>query len=235
MENKTATLVGTRMLSSRPEVNMSKKYCLIGDLHGRIDTLDKIIEKSDGYHYIFMGDIIHHKPFFRRAKRTSPTRMLFKVKKLVDEGIATLIIGNNENYILKNLVLPKIQVKQKEVKFTLQCLKDLKFEQRLDILHWLNTSPLTLEFESFGKIYRCAHAYYDSQYTPETRNNVLTGLGYPWFRQDPLEDHIDANAEYFFGHYGYPYFRKNLHIIDATNFEGVGVYYTDREEFLIYY
>lgn len=212
-----------------------KKYCLIGDLHGRVETLDKILERSEGYHYVFLGDVIHHKPFFRRAKRSSPTRMLLKIKKLVDDGDATLIIGNNENYILKNLILPKSQIKQKEVKYTLQCLKDLGLEQRLSLLNWLNTSPLTLEFESYGKLYRCAHAYYDPHYTPETRNQVLTGIGYPWFKQDNLENHISQEAEYFFGHYGYPYFRKNLHIIDATNFEGVGVYYTDREEFLIYY
>lgn len=213
----------------------TKKYCLIGDLHGRIDVLDRILEKSKNYHYVFLGDIIHHKPFFRRTKRTSPIRMLFKVKKLVDSGIATLIIGNNENYILKNLILPDAQVNRKEVRFTLQCLRDLEFEQRLSILHWISTSPLTLEFESYGKIYRCAHAYFDPNYTSQTRNNVLTGLGYLWFRQDELEKHISNDAEYFFGHYGHPYFRKNLHIIDATNFEGVGVYYTDREEFLIYY
>jgi hypothetical protein len=182
-----------------------------------------------------MGDVIHHKPFFRRSKRTSPLRMLSKIKKLVDKGDATLILGNNENYILKNLLLPEDDILQKEVKYTLSCLRDLSLDERLNYLHWLTTTPLTLEFESYGKVYRCAHAYYNPNYTPETRNSVLTGIGYPWFKLDKLEDHIKPDAEYFFGHYGYPYFRKNLHVIDATNFEGVGVYYTDREEFLIYY
>ncbi len=211
------------------------KYCLIGDLHGRVETLERILEKSEGYHYVFLGDTIHHKAFFRRAKRSSPVRMLLKIKKLVSAGKATFIIGNNENYILKNLVLPRSQIRQKEVKYTLECFKELPLNQRLDLLHWLTTSPLTFEFESYGKTYRCAHAYYDPDYTDSTRNNVLTGIGYPWFKNDQLEDHIKPDAEYFFGHYGYPYFRKNLKIIDATNFEGVGVYYTDREEFLIYY
>lgn len=213
----------------------TEKYCLIGDLHGRIDTLDKILDKSGGYKYIFMGDTIHHKPFFKRSKRTSPLRMLSKIKKLVKQDRATLILGNNENYILKNLLLPEEDILQKEVRYTLGCLRELSLDDRLDYLHWLTTSPLTYEFESYGKIYRCAHAYYNPNYTPETRNNVLTGIGYPWFKMDKLEDHIKPEAEYFFGHYGYPYFRKNLKIIDATNFEGVGVYYTDREEFLIYY
>ena len=161
--------------------------------------------------------------------------MLLKIKQMTDNGDATFIIGNNENYILKNLLLPKSEIKQKEVRYTLSCLKDLPLDARLELLHWISTRPLTVEFESYGKTYRCAHAYYDPNYTDSTRNTVLTGIGYPWFKNDPLEQHIDSDAEYFFGHYGYPYFRKNLKIVDATNFEGVGAYYTDREEFLIYY
>lgn len=214
---------------------MNTKYCLIGDLHGRIDTLDKIIDKSPDYTYVFMGDVIHHKPFFKRSKRTSPLRMMSKVRRLVKENKALFILGNNENYILKNLLLPEEDIIQKEVKYTLTCLRELSLDERLDYLHWLTTSPLTLELESYGKKYRCAHAYYNPHYTSEERNSVLNGIGYPWFKMDPLENHIKQDAEYFFGHYGYPYFRKNLRIIDATNFEGVGVYYTDREEFLIYY
>lgn len=213
----------------------TEKYCIIGDLHGRVETLERILHKSEGYHYVFLGDVIHHKPFFRRVKRTSPIKMLLIVKELVAAGKATFIIGNNENYILNNLVLPRTQIRQKEVRYTLECLKELLLEERLGILHWLATSPLTFEFSSYEKIYRCAHAYYNPNYTDENRNRVLTGIGYPWFKNDPLEDHIKPDAEYFFGHYGYPYSRKNLHIIDATNFEGVGVYYTDRDEFLIHY
>jgi hypothetical protein len=213
----------------------TEKYCIIGDLHGRLETLDRILQKSGDYHCVFLGDIIHHKSFFRRSKRSSPIRMLSKIKSLVEAKQASFIIGNNENYILKNLILPKENIKQKEVKYTLECLKEITLKDRLSFLHWLSTSPLTLEFDSYGKTYRCAHAYYNPNYTDKNRNEVLAGVGYPWFRNDPLEKHILPDAEYFFGHYGYPYFRKNLKIIDATNFEGVGVYYTDREEFLIYY
>jgi hypothetical protein len=213
-----------------------KKYCIIGDLHGRIDTLNRIIDLSPNYHYVFLGDIIHHKPHFKRTKRSSPIRMLKIVKGLTDKGQASAILGNNENYILKNLILPKSKIRQREVKFTLQCLKELKAGERIEILHWLANLPLTLEFKSYGKLYRCAHGYYDSNYTTENRNEVLSGLGYPWFRQDCLTKHLKSEeAQYFLGHYGYPYFRQNLKIIDATNFEGVGVYYTDRDEFMIYY
>jgi len=212
---------------------MTDKYCIIGDLHGRIDTLNTIVSRSPGYHYVFLGDTIHHKPFFKRAKKTSPLRMLAFIKNLTDKGAGTLVLGNHENYVLENLILPKSQIKQKEVKHTLQCLKELRLEDRLDFINWLNSSPLSIEFKSYGRTYRCAHGYYPTAST--TREQTLVGLGYPWFRQDELSNHIAKDAEYFFGHYGYPYFRKNLKIVDATNFEGVGVYYTDREEFLIYY
>lgn len=212
------------------------KYCLIGDLHGRVDALDRIIAKSPGYHYVFLGDTIHHKPFFKKAKKSSPIRMINRIRRLVEKGEASFIIGNNENYVLKNFMLPEQEVTQKEVRYTLSCLRELSINQRLEVLHFLANSPLTLEFESYGKIYRCAHGYYNPNHqTTEDRDKVLTGIGYPWFKNDNLEDHIKPDALYFFGHYGYPYIRKNLHIIDATNFEGVGVYYTDREEFLIYY
>lgn len=215
---------------------MDKKYCIIGDLHGRIDTLNRILDLSQGYNYVFLGDVIHHKPHFKRTKRTSPIRMLKQIKSLTDDNVATMLLGNNENYILKNLILPKSKIKQKEVKFTLQCLKNIKVAERIELLNWLSTLPLTLEFGSYGKIYRCAHGYYNPDYTVETRNEVLSGIGYPWFRQDDLEKHLSCEkAQYFLGHYGYPYFRRNLKIIDATNFEGVGVYYTDRDEFMIYY
>lgn len=211
-----------------------KKYCVIGDLHGRIDTLNAIIERSAGYHYILLGDTIHHKPFFKRTKRTSPIRMLKKVKDLTDSGIATTILGNHENYILENLILPKSKIKQKELRYTLQCFKELSLQDRLNLINWLNNLPKSMEVESCNRTYRIAHAYYPPT-TDFDRNKVLIGLGYQWFKQDDLSLHIDPNSQYLLGHYGSPYFRKNLKIIDATNFEGVGVYYTDREEFLIYY
>jgi hypothetical protein len=46
---------------------------------------------------------------------------------------------------------------------------------------------------------------------------------------------IDPEYMYFFGHYGLPYRRKNVNILDATNLEATGVYYTDRDESVVYY
>lgn len=211
------------------------KYCLVGDLHGRVATMQRIISSSPGYKFIFIGDVIHHKHFFKRTKRTPPIGLLRTIQRMQIRGQAELILGNNENYILENLVLPRTKIRKKEVRYTMECLRGLELDQRLSLIRWLNERPLTMEFTSYGNTYRCAHGYYNPNYNEKTRNMVLLGPQYAWFKKDKLEDHIRPDAKYFFGHYGSPYFRKNLHIIDATNFEGVGVYYTDREEFTIYY
>lgn len=211
------------------------KYCVIGDLHGRIDTLEKIVNRSPEYHYILIGDVIHHKFFFKKTKKTSPVRMLQYVINKNLQGKITLLLGNNENYILENLVTPEEKIIKKETRYTLRSLKDLNFNDRLDIISWLARCPLTATVQTEDKNYRLGHALYSEEITKSNRNSILSGPGFPWWK-DKLEDYcVHKNDIYIFGHYGYPYIRKNLRIIDATNFEGVGMYYIDREEFLIQY
>ena len=213
----------------------NRKYCVIGDLHGRIGTLEKIIEKSSGYHFVILGDSIHHKPFFKRTKRTSPIRTLQFIKNKVLKDKATLLLGNNENYILENLVTPEEKILKKEVRYTLKCLKELDFNSRLDLISWLARCPLTASIKANHKNFKLAHGVFKEKITKFNRDQVLSGPGFPWWK-DSLEEFCPNKEEiYIHGHYGYPYIRKNLRIIDATNFEGVGTYYVDREEFMIYY
>ena len=212
-----------------------KKYCIIGDLHGRIETLEKIIERSPGYHFVLIGDSIHHKPFFKRTRKTSPVRTLQFIRNKVVKNEATLILGNNENYILENLVSPEERILKKEVRYTLKCLRELDFHERLDIISWLARCPLTITATSDNKNFNLGHGLFYKEVNKLNREKILSGPGFPWWK-DRLEEYCPiAEDQYIFGHYGYPYMRKNLLIIDATNFEGVGVYYTDREEFLIHY
>lgn len=210
-------------------------YAFVGDLHGRANLLKTILDKDKEkkYHYVFLGDTIHHKPFFRKNKRMSPIKTLDMIRSLIEEGRGTLILGNNENYILNALVLPDDKIKKKELKYTLDCLKQLPLEERISFIAMLSNAPLFLELE--GK-YRLAHAYYphDGQEVP--RDHILYGPGYAWFRDKDLATHlIDPNYQYFFGHYGLPYRHKNVNIIDATSLEATGVYYTDLDESMIYY
>lgn len=213
----------------------NKKYCIVGDLHGRIETLEKIIERSPGYHFVIIGDSIHHKPFFKRTRKTSPVRTLQFIRDRVLENRATLLLGNNENYILENLVSPEEKILKKEVKYTLNRLRELDFDKRLDIISWLARCPLTITIPTDSKNFRLAHGLFYETVSKDNRDRILSGPGFPWWKEK-LEEYCPYEKDtYILGHYGYPYVRKNLFIIDATNFEGVGVYYTDREEFLIHY
>ena len=97
----------------------------------------------------------------------------------------------------------------------------------------LSSAPLSVEIQ--GK-YRVAHAYYPHSLITD-RQVCLHGPGYIWFRDLNLQTihHIDPAYKYFFGHYGIPYYRENINIIDGTSLEACGVYYCDREEFMLYY
>ena len=209
-----------------------RQYAFIGDLHGRTSLLEFILskDKMDSYHFVLVGDILHHKHHFRVTRRTSPICMLSLVYSLIQRGKATLIAGNNENYILKHLVLPDHEVKKREAKYTLKCLKQVSLEDRVKYINMLSSAPVSLELD--GR-FRVAHAYYK----PEERESCLYGPGYAWFKDEDLtvKHSIDPNYIYIHGHYGLPYLRQNIKILDATKLEAAGVYYSDRDEFTVYY
>jgi len=211
--------------------------CFISDLHGRLDVLQKIIKDSTRrgeYHFVIMGDILHHKRYFRRAKFTPPLQILQFVRGLQQQGRATVIMGNNEGYILESINQPVKNVKSESVRQTVVAMNGLKGEERRSLISWIRNLPKYLELPCVGEIYRIAHAYYpNSKFNSDSE--ILTGLNYAWFKKDDLADHLDPSYQYVLGHYGYPYLRDNLRIIDATLFEGVGVFYSDRNEFMLYY
>ncbi len=156
----------------------NKSYCVIGDLHGRIDTLEKIVSKSPELHHVLIGDSIHHKPFFKRTKKTSPVRTLEYVKKRCDENKMTLLLGNNENYILENLVTLEDKILKKETRYTLSCLRELDFDSRLELISWLARCPLTATIKSNKKIYRLGHGlYYDKSDKDKPTRRYFPVLG----------------------------------------------------------
>ncbi len=216
--------------------NNQHPYAFVGDLHGRVNLLRTILERDPEkrYHYVFLGDVIHHKPHFKYNKRCSPIKVLRVIDALMGEGRGTLVLGNNENYVLDALIMPGQSIKKKELKYTLECLRELPLAERLRYITMLSNAPTHLELE--GR-YRLAHAYYPHPGQDVPRDTVLFGPGYAWFRDPNLETrhHIDPAYTYFFGHYGLPYRHKNVNILDATNLEATGVYYTDRDESVVYY
>lgn len=212
-----------------------RPYAFVGDLHGRIALLRTILDRDpeERYHYVFLGDTIHHKPYFRHNKRCSPVKIFRTIHNLMAKDRATLVLGNNENYVLRELVMPSKTIKKKELKYTLECLRELPLSERLQYISMLANAPISLELD--GK-YRLAHAYYPHAGQGVKRETSLFGPGYAWFRDTDLSKHmIDPDYTYFFGHYGLPYRHKNINIIDATSLEATGVYYTDRDEVMVYY
>ncbi len=204
--------------------------CIIGDLHGRSKTLLKIIKDSktrrDDYHYVIIGDLIHHKSYFKRSKPSSTIKL---IKTVMDMQGVTVVRGNNEQYVIDCINSPLKSIKQASTRSTVEALRSLPMRECDEIVRWLNTRPYSLQLGE----YRVAHAYYPNGDT--SVQTILSGPGYPWFKRDDLSSHLDPNFVYILGHYGYPFIKENLKIIDATLFEGVGVYYTDRDEFMVYY
>lgn len=211
-------------------------FAFIGDLHGRAPALKSILLRDKGlkYHYVFLGDILHHKPHFTRSKRISPVRILSMVHDLIGKNKATLILGNNENYILQSLVCDEDKIKKREARYTMKCLKQLPLAERISYINMLSNAPTYAEL---GNRYRVAHAYYPHAGVQIPRSQIIAGPGYLWFKDKDLEGvhNIDPNYTYFFGHYGLPYRRRNVNILDVTSLEGVGVYYSDIDEFMVQY
>lgn len=204
--------------------------CIIGDLHGRTKTLLKILKDSqarhDNYQYVIIGDLVHHKAYFKRTKPTSTIKL---IKTVMEMDRVTMIRGNNEQYVVDSINLPLKLIKQVSTRRTVEELRRLPMKECDQIVSWLGTRPYSVQLGS----YRIAHAYYPHGQT--SIQTVLSGPGYPWFKKDDLSTHLDSDYVYILGHYGYPFIKENLKIIDATLFEGVGVYYTDRDEFMVYY
>jgi hypothetical protein len=204
---------------------MTKPLCIIGDLHGRVRILESIIKDNHNCKFIILGDVIHHKSHFKRSKRCNPLKIISLLMDLTQIHGAQVIMGNNEKIFLDQLFLPFDRITHTEVKFTIQQIKSLSNPQRLRVINWFLNLPTDLEINN----YRFAHAYYKDS------NEGLYGPGYAWFYQQYSHLHpLDPNFQYFFGHYGRPYFRDNIHVLDCTELDAVGVYRSDYKEFKTY-
>lgn len=198
---------------------------MIGDLHGRVRILESILKDNSGCEFIILGDIIHHKQHFKRSKKSNPLKIINILMDLSKKQKAKVIMGNNEKYFLNQMLFPLENVTNPEVKFTIQQIKSLSNPQRLCVANWFLNLPTHLQINN----YRFAHAYYQDP------NDNLYGPGYTWFYKQYEHLHpLDTNYTYFFGHYGRPYFRDNIKIIDCTELDAVGVYRTDLDEFKTY-
>jgi hypothetical protein len=209
-------------------LNTDLPLCFIGDLHGRLDTLHRIISAHPDHFYVFVGDMIHRKGFF--SQRTSSSfSVLREVRAICDAGNGVAILGNNEYSILANLIKPIENVRKKELRSSLLELQRMSFEKRMSWLRWLQDLPYYTKINE----YSVSHAYP----SPTQLEMAVYGpRGGCWFKPpSSANEHLIDGCVHIFGHYGRPYISDQVKCIDATDFEQVGVYISDYNQFLTFY
>lgn len=149
-----------------------KKLDIIGDIHGELDFLNKLLNvlgyDSDGAHpcarkLVFLGDFVDRGP-----KSVSTVK---KIKSLVDNGNAIAILGNHELNTLNLDAKPgsgwffkSILTDKKEDKYE-PCEK-IKEEEMEFVLSFLNTLPIAYESEGL----RLVHACWDAKSIAEMKS-----------------------------------------------------------------
>lgn len=83
---------------------MSEKYIVIGDIHGRYDLLDELINKigdlmfldasivATGHKFVFLGDLVDRGP--------DSYKVVDRVKKMHEKGSAIVVRGNHEDMMI---------------------------------------------------------------------------------------------------------------------------------------
>lgn len=143
------------------------KYDIIGDIHGKRQELETILEKLgyykvDGIYQhaerkaVFVGDYIDRGPDVKGV--------LDIVRNMVDNGYADAIVGNHEYNLLGyiqqgpdgNYLRAHSDKNFKQLEATFQSFEGKESEFR-EAIHWIRTLPLYLEYDGF----RVAHAFWN--------------------------------------------------------------------------
>lgn len=151
---------------------MSEQYCgydIVGDVHGCADSLERLLAelgyiKRDGcYQYrndrqprqvVFVGDILDRGPKIRES--------VALVREMVEAGHAQLVMGNHEynalGYTEKNSQQEYLRSHnprhKRVIKETLEQYANHPADWA-DVLKWIYTLPLFLEFDSFRVVHAC--------------------------------------------------------------------------------
>lgn len=151
----------------------SGKLDIIGDIHGELEALVKLIEHmgydTNGFHpegrkLVFVGDLVDRGPY-------SP-RVVYLVKNMIEQGNAQAILGNHEINVLQN--------KAKDGAgwyFEEQFEKDVNYhpftiaspEERTIIFDFLSSLPIALENDEL----RIVHAAWVEEKINEARKIPL--------------------------------------------------------------
>lgn len=185
---------------------MSQSYDIIGDVHGRADALEELLEKlgyveTNGVYkhpedrqVIFLGDLVDKGPQQRRVVEIA--------KAMTDAGEAYTIMGNHEFnaicYAEKNAEGEFIRSHtdmhtQQHQKF----LDEYEFgsEEYLEVIEWFKTLPVYMDFPDF----RVVHACWDDENIAKMmpyleRDNTLIEDAYAAYgrKQEPFHSAFDS-------------------------------------------
>lgn len=137
-------------------------FDIIGDVHGQLTALRGLLpalgfqpngssySSPAGRHIIFVGDIVDYGPDSLGVSQL--------VKRLVDDGVATCLMGNHEYNLLEAWYGIQSPRKSGQVVYDDACANP-EWEP---IIEFLGTLPIAMEFEHF----RVIHAIWDDRAMP---------------------------------------------------------------------
>ena len=151
------------------------KYDLIGDIHGHLGSLQKLLIKlgynlntfshPEGRQVVFLGDYIDRGP--------DSLGVLKLVKNFVDNGNAQAIMGNHELnaiswYVIKDdgseYCRPHSSKNRAQFQKTLDAFNQLPQSELDEWLNWMKALPLAIETEEFRAVHACWHPFFTQYY-----------------------------------------------------------------------
>lgn len=145
---------------------MPENVLLISDIHSRDDALERLIDaltpQLESSHLVFLGDLNDCRD--KSYQEQSNFEKVYKlVRQLCNENYATLVHSNHaQNLCDHYLERRKVRKNIMGFKQTLQELDELEENKRAEMINWLDTRPLGVEYYlDNGKNYYIAHAFFD--------------------------------------------------------------------------
>lgn len=173
-----------------------RAFDIIGDVHGCVNTLEKLLKKMDYskkngvYQHktrraVFLGDIIDRGPHIREA--------LHLVRDMVERGSARTVMGNHEYNAIgyctrahvsshREFLREHTPRNERIIRETLEQFANYGAEWN-DFLEWFKAMPLFIEETHF----RVVHACWDNEIITQVRQNYPDGV--------ITEDFLHASAD----------------------------------------
>ena len=219
---------------SQVGIVQSSRLIFIGDVHGQIDKIDEFISSQDENSiFVFLGDLIHVKPHFKVDQYYSTVEVINYFRELEKRRECKFVLGNQEIYVLDCLLSERKRgINKDEVQNSINAIRALPIMEQIDLLHWIRMIPFSLSIQTERKLYKVAHAYYlENPETKQEKDLCTFGKISDWMKKKYLPFKLERNEVVILGHYGKPFIRPELKIIDSTFLQGIGVFHAKNNLF----